>query len=47
VNYAKISIRDALAAKRRTHPHLHASFSIAPRKKMSAVVSSARIIPAI
>jgi hypothetical protein len=40
VNYAKTSIRDALAVKLRTFPNMHASFSSAPKKKMSDIVKS-------
>ncbi len=40
VNYAKTSIMDALVVKLRTIPNMHASFSSAPKKKISDIVNN-------
>jgi len=42
VDYAKTSIMGAMVVKKRTYPDINVLFSIAPRKKMSAIVSSAK-----
>ena len=41
VIYVKASIRDALDVKSRTPPNMHASFSSAPKKKISVIVKNA------